>query len=520
MLIGPSADDGQLEYYITSIAGILECIYTSVLTVIFLWFICKYKQFVSKGRIQLSQHRLLGGHLQITSFASSINEQRDQGNHSSSFQIILFGIGSVAYYVFYLVNAASEHPVDVIKVVNKGISLVCFLFFIIFLCLYKGASLKACRLFQYSIALMIGADVWAWIFITVKPLWTLFNENHTSLTPNNSSHSENQLILNFETVIEIIESFLQPFFVEFLTISAGCLLSLWFTMRTDTTSHIENNHRNATSSVTIEHNGYIHDYGALLIQVDTEISRRNRQMEEIKRHRCHKYIVIVLSAFVGIGYFTSMQFLTVGPFSECSRSLTDKFRTVMTRIIQGAVFAPLVIMNVVSLRKLQTSNVDIAKVQQFTSSDNLLLLLSTVNFVYLFLRTIGAAGVFLIERTSEFTLIFYTIFTLVTIGAVWVQTQLIVTANYVYRSVQKLPKFVEFTLIYIVAINMSNWLFISVAHKWAESDPSLKAYVPEFVTSFGSFITKGILLVFDPIEAMFSFHSVVAAYHSLRVKYD
>ena len=81
---------------------------------------------------------------------------------------------------------------------------------------------------------MIGVDAWMWIFITVEPLWTLSIDNSSM-----SEHSHTAFHLNSTTVIQIAESILQPFFIEFLSISAGCVLSLWFTMRDDPRLHIE-----------------------------------------------------------------------------------------------------------------------------------------------------------------------------------------------------------------------------------------------------------------------------------------
>ena len=517
-LIGLSTEQDQLEHQLISIAYILECIYTIVLAATCLWFIWKYKQLVNVGRVRLSQHRVSEGHLQMM----PSNSQTHQESHSSSFQIVLFGIGSIAYFICYLVKVAATHPIDIMQIIDKCLLLACIILFIIFLRLYKDVSLKTCRLFQYSIALMIGAVTWTWIYITVQPLWIHFRDNSTSITPNISDHGD-LLKLDLETVTEIAESFLQPFYVEFLSISAGCLLCLWFKMRTDQ-DHLSHTDYDENSNLNVETSGqnrYFRDYGALLARVNEESLINNRYSEKKTTHKIQKRIVIGLSVVMGTGYFISMQLSTVGPFTKWSQSLQNTPRTVITRIVESAVYLPLIVLNLVSIRKLQNSNVNISKIQQYTSSDNLLLLTTAVQFGYRVLRAIAAIGVVFVGSISaNGTLLFYAIFILFSFTPIWTQTHLIMSANYVYRSVYKLPKVVEFTLIYVLVINIAEWLYISIAHKWVENEFDLHVYAPEFVTTYGNFNTKAILLAFDPIIAMYSFHSVVAVYHILRVKND
>ena len=406
--------------------------------------------------------------------------------------------------------------------IDKCILLACIISFILFLCLYKDVSLKTCRLFQYSIALMIGAVAWTWIYITVQPLWVLFRDNSTSIIPNISDHGE-PLKFNLETVTEIAESFLQPFFVEFLSISTGCLLCLWSRMRTDPhqdhLSHTDYDQNSNLNIQTSEHNGYFRDYGALLAHDNEESLISIRYREQNTTHKLQKRIIIGLSVVIGTGYFISMQLSAVGPFTKWSQYLPDTPRTITTRIIESVVYLPLIILNLVSIRKLQNSNKSISKIQQYTSSDNLLLLTTAVEFCYMVLRTIATIGVVFVDSESiDVTLLFYAIFTLFSFVRIWGQTHLIMSANYVHRSAYKLPKVVEFTLIYVLVINIAEWLYISIAHKWVENENDLHVYAPEFVTSYGNFNTKVILLTFDPIIAMYNFHSVVAAYHTLRAK--
>ena len=89
-------------------------------------------------------------------------EEPVHGGHSSWLQIVLFGIGSVAYLISNVVKVSSERNADKIQVGK----------FIVFLSLYNGVFLvKNTRLFNYGIAVMISADMCEWISITTSPFW-------------------------------------------------------------------------------------------------------------------------------------------------------------------------------------------------------------------------------------------------------------------------------------------------------------------------------------------------------------
>ena len=323
----------------------------------------------------------------------------------------------------------------------------------------------------------------------------------------NSTHDK--LELNFKTVTEVVESFLEPFFVEFLSISASCLLGMWLAMRTNSSSHVINRNSLRINEST---NEYFYAYGALLDQDDRENSIDDRNVEEMRTYKRQKYFVIAISLSAAIVYFISTQLLSIGPFS---RIVTDTWHIVSLKATQSIVYCPLIVMNVFSIRTLQNSNENILECKQFSTSDFLLLFTSAGYFVYLFLRIIASVGVFIVQSESNTTNVLLVVFTLISVVDIWLQTQFIITSHYMHRSVQKLPKVAQFTLIYLIAVNLAEWLYISVAHTWIENDPSLDNYAHEFVTTFGIFNTKVILIVLDPILEMYRFHSAIAAYGAL-----
>ena len=438
------------------------------------------------------------------------------------FKQSFFGIVSILYIISYLVKVAMEHEKDVemVKIVNNGTALGGIILAIIFLRLYEGASLKSCRFFQYSIALMIGADAWVWICITVKPLWTFSIHNTSNGSSNISEHLDTgtSFHLNSPTeIIEMIETFLQPFFVEFLSISAGCVLSLWFTMRDDPRSHTEYDHQFNTETRINEQNEDLPDYSALVDQSESEDSLSQSGYDTTSRsHKYLKYIVITASVFIGIGYWAASQILKMGPFSFIAEKvLSDSTRSVLINFIIGLVYLPLVVMTFVSIHKLQRSSDSIPLMKHFTTSDLLLLITSAGYFVYFILASIANINIFIDDWKPE--CILYLVISTGTIVHIWAQTQFIMTAHYVHRSVRRLPKTAEFTLIYVAVINLAEWLCLAIVHEWIKNDPNLDLFTP-LVASFGNDNTVIILLILKPIMEMYRFHSVVVAYESLQIK--
>ena len=473
-----------------------------------MYFIVKRSSFVEEGRVEFSQDRISNTHGHSTDYFPS--SQDGHSNHSSSFQIAFFGIVGILHVICYLVKVHMEHKMDVelLNIINNGAALGCIILAIIFLCQYKGASLKGCRFFQYSIASMIGVDAWIWVFITVEPLNTLSIDNSSIFEPSDFS-----LHLNSTTVLEIAESLLHPFLVEFLSISAGCLLSLWFTMRDDPKSHIEYERLLDTSTRINGHDENLQDYGALLDQSESQIGHATSSTS----HKYLKYIVIAASVVMAIGYWTAVEILLFGPFSSIAeKSLSNTTRSVLTKFIQGVVYLPMIVMNFISLHKLQRSSDSIPQMKHFTTSDLLLLITSAGFFVYKVLRSITSLNIFIDDREPEY--IVYLIISIGSIVQIWAQTQFIMTAHYVQRSVQRLPKSAQFTLIYVAAINLADWLYLTVVHKWIENDPALNVFNPEFVSSFGNLNTAILLLILNPVLEMYRFHSVVVAYESLQIK--
>ena len=174
--------------------------------------------------------------------------------------------------------------------------------------------------------------------------------------------------------------------------------------------------------------------------------------------------------------------------------------------------------------RLQKSNGDsnISSMQLFNSGEYLLLTTAAINFVYSILIMIASIGA-LAENTKPdeyVTYILQLIFSIFIVILVSIQTQFVMACHTWHRSGRKLPRIARYTLIYVAAMNIAEWLLISSFHEWIEFDheasdnPSPEIMV--MVTSFGRFNAEFWAMVLTPVIEMHRFHSAVVAIEIIR----
>ena len=130
-------------------------------------FILKRQQWTSKGLVESQTNRLARSN-SLTEGECNIQSQPE---HSSMFQMKLFGFFSILYIISEFVLAVSVYEEAQLFVANYSIGLVCCLTYLTFVRMYKGVYLKNRTAFNYSIAIMIGALMWVWIVQLISPLW-------------------------------------------------------------------------------------------------------------------------------------------------------------------------------------------------------------------------------------------------------------------------------------------------------------------------------------------------------------
>ena len=505
------------------------------LAILSLWFIFRYKHWVRKGLVTIPVRKWPHSRLQLVLYTDhNGNEKPVHSGHSSWLQIVLFGIGSVAYLISVLVQVVSQNNVDKIQVAKTLITLTCCILFIKFLKLYNGVFLKNTTFFHYSIAIMVGAGVCEWITISIRPFWEHAGENVTMATVlSNSSISMSDYTEgdHFEFVFDTIHSFLQPFFVEFLSMSASCLFELRKTMRVDGHYHIEYTSddsdiesnfsedisRHVESSRIIGTNED-HSQNYQAIEFDGLLTQPNKVRVSLKNlsKKCRKYgttIVVVISACTSVFYVVvcSIVLVPVTPFYKDNLVIE-----IIHKINNAFVCVPLIVLLMVALYKLNKMKICMRKSRHFTSTDYLLVFASSALFVYNILRIIALIGLIAVHRNTDTVgTIFQILFWAFSIVHIWGQTQLIMTVQYINRSEQRIPRIARFTLIYLMSYNASLWLCDSIQHKWVENGKNI-GHLIEMVTLFGESQTRLIMLIFLPIWDIYCFHSAVVAYRSLK----
>ena len=140
-------------------------------------------------------------------------------------------------------------------------------------------------------------------------------------------------------------------------------------------------------------------------------------------------------------------------------------------------------MNIISLCHLHRdkSNTILGPTQsQLTSSGYLLLFTSSANFIYGIWKLAADIGLISSRQESDVSaIVLYTIFNFVAIIHVWIQTQHIMTINYLHRARRNIPQMSRLTLIYLIMINFVEWMCLSITHSWIESVDDFTIFVPE-----------------------------------------
>ena len=426
-------------------------------------------------------------------------------------QIIIFGLGGVAFVFCTIIEKALQ--CQVLRAINNCGLLLYLISYVIVIYKYNGAYLANKAVFHYGIALLLGTNLWAWILTTVYPFYDLSQNSITNFSDIiNSSHNfyPNSALnksVNVASIIELSATLFQPFLIEFLTISAGCLLALWQTMRYDPNSVVTN--RPVCQRVQEIIGARYED----ILRNDHEEGQQQSTQNSVSNNKRSTYFVTALSVLIAGAYLISAEILSAGPLSYISENLKDTIRVSYRKVIQTAVHAPLLFMNIFSLRKLRKDSTVMPIQSSLTSSGYLLLFTTGAHFIYCVWRL--AANIILLGFPQELGVcvnVFYIFSTI----AMWIQAQHIMTINYIHRSGQRISRTTKLILIYLIAINLAEWMYLSLSHKWVEQSHDSVALSPEISIFFGHANTKLLIFLSNPILEINLFHSAMMACECLH----
>ena len=265
---------------------------------------------------------------------------------------------------------------------------------------------------------MIADKVWVWLTVTLGDLIYVSSHQHVDSFPihveinssNNYSIPLNDSIeTTFHGVVDVFLIFLEPFFIEFLTISIGVLFHMWHMIGTNGMHQKSHNieEDQDVEAASLQDYRYLAD-GTLYrsVQVSATVSnylpesegssllftnRRNLRKHSIKE-KLMMGIYIIFIVVVTLGNLFSELMWNYGKFHELvSDKLSDETQYCLYRGMQIFAFFPLSIAAIVSTCKTYQENP--CWLVSFTSSDYLLFFTAAANFVWYLLKLIAEATV-------------------------------------------------------------------------------------------------------------------------------
>ena len=524
-----------------------------------LYFVIKKNTWKSSGRVKFIERKPQ----RVNSSRSSYNSFNGQISNSVSpqhqtipfLQMVVFGVGACLWLTFsilndiYTIGRSYEH---VISSSDKFIYMISIVFHMAFLAKYAGAILPNSSLFHYSIALMIADKVWVWLTVTLSDLVHVSQQlsGNSSLYPIHPiGNCCNLTTLNtssetmFFKVVDVCMIFLEPFFIEFLTISIGVLFNLWHLIGNDQRScEMEEQHRSVeqdTTAETLNSVGRLQDYGCLINESWSKTRPTQgyftSDMPESERHSllagdqknvrempCKRdsLIMRIYTAcviFFVLGFFAAEFILLHGQFHYLAHELSDDAQYFLYRCTEVIAYGPVTVAALPAIYKIYQKNACSSIV--FSSSDYLLFFTATTHYIWFILKLIAAATV--LEISSEEYLHgqakFSLIFSISCILQVWIQTQFIVAAQSVRRFRNPISKLTRMCLIYITVINVSEWLRMAISRGTVTRDNFYYTfYIPILSDCFGEVTTRTLMFLFYPALELFRFHSAIVAYEVLK----
>ena len=365
-VLSSTTNQTHLKEQIINATYYCEVAYTLFCMIVCICLLVKQKDLIQKGCVQFHNNSSVTVH-ENTHLVKV---------HKSRIYIVIFGIGGMLFLSCTAINRALQ--TQVVSLLLDCALLLCFTVYITMIYRYHGARLENRAIFHYGIAFLIGGNVWSWVLITVYPLYGAYPRNSSAYNINALNEARDTFsAANSVHIFEIMKGLFQPFFIEFLTISLGCLLSLWQTMRYGPRSMMGRSVRKPPSAEEF----IDRDYNDILHVENVEAQLDPEQQSTSKK--CKICIFTTFSVLVAGPYLIVLQILSEGPFGICTEHLKNSTCALYRKIIGICVYSPLLIMNVISLFKLYRNKTNIIPFEsQLTSSGYLLLTTSSAYFIY------------------------------------------------------------------------------------------------------------------------------------------
>ncbi|XP_072021567.1 uncharacterized protein [Amphiura filiformis] len=530
-----------------------------IMSALCLYFIMKKNTWQSSGKVTFMKRQYRnspssGGFVCNATDHDQISDDQTKKqqaeNEMSLLQMVVFGVGALLFLACRVIYVASFEDDTVnlnwVPIVDELTYMVSIVIQVIFLVKYNGAVLPNNSLFHYSVGLMVADKVWLWLTQTLNNIAVLSSEDDISLpispvypinyTSKVSKNDGNFTESTFQKVIEASLVFLQPFFLESLTIVMGALLHLWNFIGKD--SNIPRVEGNGTSDNAERHpRERYYDYGYV---IDSE-----ERQEVTKHYSCNtaeslhgllgsgaNYLAerSSMNDKIKIGLFTVIAFIIaislfmtvvilnqLGPFEHIADSLSDHTKYVLAYGIQMTAFLATIIACLVSTHKIYHRNTCLSTTT-LTFSEYLLFVTAATNFIWFILRLIAAATFLNMSNSDDphrGEAICNLCYALTCIVQVSAQTQMLLAAQSVHQMGQSNSTFTRVCLINIAAINISFWLIIGIFRESVINQHRSSITYQFMNKCFGEKTTKIMIFLLYPAMELYRFHTTVVAYQIL-----
>ena len=514
-----------------AVVKIIRIMYDLFVSCVYIWFlrikmnperkeiVCRSQSYVRKSifpRRDKLQHLPVRG----------MSKRKAETHFSVIGAIIVLGCGSLVLNFTYIIKgiycltSLMERKPTVSEAIYP-ISYASFSFIVViqmaFFKAFDGITFKSRPMIHNALAVWIAADWWGWFAMTATPLIMLItaSPNYVTNSTYDSRTNESYMCSDKQTelfrFVKVLETYLQPLNIEYLTVSIGVLFQLWGTM-----TNVDVKRQISESDITPF-------LGDGQIDVESVISIRPYLTFKgiFKKHIC----VIVGSSVLGLinlvlQIVISEQFGITNSHRKHIETDDDehKFETTVPSVIIWLLtlflLLPTLLLFIPCTRILKHP---IPGKYSLGMNNFLLLFTSAFVFIYDLLRLGAVAG--LMQQNTKRGYLMALFGLAISIGntlQTYMQTKFLIT---VQRNKARDERLNERNLSFLLHVSITNafyWFIISFAH---ESHTLIFAPVMnEFYSSDQSGKTrmKVIGLVCTPFWCLYRFHSAILAYELVK----
>ena len=426
----------------------------------------------------------------------------------SSIPVILFGSGSILYTIFGMVlDSQQEQELDfatVFSYIGDSGYLICLVIQIKFFTMYSGAILKNCAVYHFSIAVMVACQIWLWITSAASPFFHI-TSNSTSVDPTDRClHSSNitnptEMPILSQESIKLIHYFLEPFSVEYLTITSGYLFHLWQSMGGKTDTNIASHNRISSSPAICAD-----ETPQSKSESDIQGCTRARAAIAEQSLRCSnsrkiRNVLFGISTVAAIFYFVIV-IVESGEFIECKHEICYQayFATTVLAYLPQVLCFYLIVQIHKTYDPIRES---------LSMNDILLLFTSSCKYIFFMLQFIALIGASLqtsyihANGVSVYVKFLYPYLAVIQLS---LQTHFLISVSAIHNSGKKLSAAIQAMTFFIGSLSVVLWWLIAIQRAASEITTDIGLFC-DFYLSFGSDTTQLIFLMLFPFSALGSF---------------